>query len=117
MVKTEGPREESLGSIKATPANGAALAAFLGASIGAFAMGFFVIVNEIGLFAAPSLYGPAGGVSGRTTFATLAWLVAWAVLHHRWKARGIDPRRVFGVGLLLIGLGFLGTFPPVWGFF
>ena len=117
MLKTDGPREESLGSMKAIPANGAALAAFLGGSIGAFAMGFFVIVNEIGLFVAPSLYGPAGGVSGRTTFATLAWLVAWAVLHHRWKDRGIDPRRVFAVGLLLIGLGFLGTFPPVWGFF
>ncbi len=114
MVRADGPREKSPGS---TPANGAALAAFLGASIGAFAMGFFVILNEIGLFAAPSLYGPAGGVSGRTTFATFIWLVAWAVLHHRWKGRGIDPHRVFGVGLFLICLGFLGTFPPVWGVF
>jgi hypothetical protein len=117
MAKAEGPGERSLGSLEAAPANGAALAAFLGGSIGAFAMGFFVIVNEIGLFVAPSLYGPAGGVSGRTTFATLAWLVAWAVLHHRWKDRGIDSRRIFGIGLLLIGLGFVGTFPPVWGFF
>ncbi len=117
MVRAAGSRAESPGSTKPTPANGAALAAFLGGTIGAFAMGFFVIVNEIGLFAAPSLYGPAGGVSGRTTFSTLTWLVAWAVLHHRWKDREIDPRRVFAVGLLLIGLGFLGTFPPVWGFF
>jgi hypothetical protein len=79
-------------------------------------MGFFVIINEIGLFVAPSLYGPSGGLSGRTTFATVAWLVAWAVLHHRWKERGIDPR-VFRVGLLLLGLGILGTFPPVWSLF
>ena len=117
MVNAHGPREEGVESIRATASNGAALAAFLGACIGAFSMGFFVILNEIGLFAAPSLYGPSGGVSGRTTFATVAWLVAWAVLHHRWKDRGIAPRGVFRVGLLLLCLGILGTFPPVWGLF
>ena len=117
MIRVNERRDESAGSTTTTPTNGAALSGFLGGSIGAFAMGFFVIVNEIGLFAAPSLYGPAGGVSGRTTFATITWLVAWAVLHHRWRDRVIDPRRVFAVGLLLIGLGFLGTFPPVWTFF
>ena len=53
--------------------NGAALAAFLGAGIGAFAMGMIVILNEVGWFAAPALYGPAGGVSGRTTFAVVIW--------------------------------------------
>ena len=116
-IEADIRREEGLHSAQATPANGDALAAFLSAGIGAFAMGFFVIVNEVGLFAAPALYGPAGGVSGRTTFATLVWLVAWAVLHLRWKGRTIDPRRAVGIGLLLMALGFLGTFPPVWGLF
>ena len=55
--------------------NGAALASFLAAGIGAFAVGFFVIVNEAGLFAAPALYGPSGGVSGRTSFAAVTWLI------------------------------------------
>ena len=98
-------------------ANGAALAAFLGAGIGALAMGAFVLLNEAGVFAAPSLYAPAGGVSGRTTFAVLAWLIAWAVLHVRWKNRQIDARRVFLVTLVLTALGLIGTFPPVWGLF
>ena len=57
-------------------ANGAAVAAFLAAGIGAFAMGLVVILNEAGLFAAPSLYPPAGGVSGRTTIAVAIWLIA-----------------------------------------
>jgi hypothetical protein len=95
--------------------NGAALAAFLAAGIGAFGMGLFVILNEAGLFAAPSLYGPAGGVSGRTTFAVAVWLIAWAVLHARWKARSIAPRGVFAATLILIALGLILTFPPVWG--
>ena len=94
--------------------NGAALAAFVAAGIGGFAVGFFVILNEAGLFTAPALYGPAGGVSGRTTFAVVAWLIAWAVLHTRWKWREIESQRVHAVTLLLIALGLLLTFPPVW---
>ncbi len=94
--------------------NGAAMAAFLGAGIGAFAVGFFVVINEAGLFVAPSLYAPAGGVSGRTTLAVVAWLIAWAFLHRRWKGRQIGADRVHLLTVALIGLGVLGTFPPFW---
>jgi hypothetical protein len=64
--------------------NGAALAAFLAAGIGGFAMGLIVILSETGLFVPPTLYQPAGGVTGRTALAVVLWLVAWAVLHSRW---------------------------------
>lgn len=94
--------------------NGAALAAFLGAGVGAFAMGVIVILNESALFVAPTLYGPAGGVSGRTTLATAAWLLAWGVLHRRWKGRQIESPRLFAVSLALIGTGILLCFPPLW---
>lgn len=95
-------------------ANGAAMASFLGAGIGAFAIGAFVLLNEAGLFAAPTLYGPAGGVTGRTTFATIVWLFAWGVLHARWKSREIAPSRVYAATLILAGVGVLGAFPPLW---
>lgn len=94
--------------------NGAALASFVGAGIGAFAMGVMVILDEAGLFSAPALYPPAGGVSGRTTFAAVIWLIGWAVLHKRWKGRQVGSRRAHAVTLILIGLGVLLTFPPVW---
>ena len=94
-------------------ANGSAMAAFLGAGIGAFAMGMFVLLNEAGILAAPALYAPAGGVSGRTTFATMAWLIAWGLLHRLWKAREMAPGRIYAVTLLLVALGALGTFPPL----
>jgi hypothetical protein len=94
--------------------NGTAMAAFLGAGIGAFAMGVFVLLNEAGIFVAPTLYGPAGGVSGRTTLAAIVWLIAWAVLHNRWKAREVAQRRICWVTVTLIALGILATFPPVW---
>lgn len=106
-----------IGVEREAAANGAVLAAFVAAGIGAFAMGLVVILNEVGLFAAPALYGPAGGVSGRTTIAAAIWLAAWAVLHNRWKGRRIEPGREYAVTLGLIGLGLLLTFPPVWGLF
>ena len=107
MTKIEGKRKEV--------ANGGALASFLAAGIGAFAVGFIVILNESGLFVAPSLYAPAGGVSGRTTLATAIWLIGWGVLHSRWKNRQIESRGVHLLSLILIGLGIFLTFPPVWG--
>jgi hypothetical protein len=94
--------------------NGAALAAFMAGGIGAFAVGFVVILNEIGLFAAPALYPPAGGVSGRTTLATAIWLIAWTVLHRRWKHRQLDGRRVHAMTLGLALLGVVLCLPPVW---
>jgi hypothetical protein len=45
------------------------------------------------------------------------WLVAWVVLHSRWKDRRVDARRVRALTLLLIGLGLVATFPPVWAVF
>ena len=96
-------------------ANGAAWAAFLAAGIGTFAMGLVVVLNEAGLFAAPSLYGPAGGVTGRTTIAVLIWLIGWVVLHVRWRRREVAAAPVATLTLVLIALGILGTFPPFWG--
>lgn len=98
-------------------ANGAEMAAVLGAGIGAFAVGLFVILNEAGIFSAPGLYGPAGGVSGRTTFAVVVWLISWAVLHRRWKDRRIEGGRVLNATLVLVGLGLLATFPLLWSVF
>ena len=68
----------------------------------------------IKLFVAPALYAPAGGVSGRTTFAAVIWVIGWAILHSRWKGRQIESRRVHAATMLLIGLGVFLTFPPVW---
>jgi hypothetical protein len=98
----------------ASTSNGASLAALLGAGVGAFAMGAVVVINETGLFVAPSLYGPAGGVSGRTTMAVLVWLASWSVLHAMWRNREVSATAVQALTLVLIGLGLIGTFPPFW---
>ena len=100
-----------------TRSNGALWAAILASGIGALAVGLMVILNESGIYSAPTLYGPAGGVSGRTTIAAVIWLVAWAVLHRLWRDREVDGGRVTVIAVVLILLGLVGTFPPVWTLF
>jgi hypothetical protein len=95
--------------------NGAALAAFAAASFGSFAIGFIVLLNELGIFTPPTLYGPAGGVSGRTTLAIVVWLFAWGLLHLRWRDRQLDAGRISMICLMLIAGGVIATFPPLWG--
>lgn len=97
--------------------NGAALAAILAAGIGSFALGVIVLLDAIDAIAVPGVYGPSGGVSGRTTLAVVIWLTAWAVLHMRWRGREMPPGRLYGITMILIALGILGTFPPLWDVF
>jgi hypothetical protein len=97
-----------------TQTNGAAMAAVLGAGIGSCAMGAFVLLSEAGLFAAPALYGPAGGVTGRTTLATIVWLLAWGVLHARWRSREVAPGPVFTWTVVLVVVAIIATLPPLW---
>jgi hypothetical protein len=99
------------------PTNGAAMAAFVAAGVGAFAMGLAVVLHEAGIFSAPAIHAGAGGVSGRTTLAVVVWLIAWAVLHFRWSTQTVSPRRAWTLTLVLTALGVLGTFPPFWSVF
>jgi multisubunit Na+/H+ antiporter MnhG subunit len=95
--------------------NGAALAAFLAAGFGCFAIGAVVILSELGIFVPPTLYEPAGGVSGRTTLGVVIWLVAWVILHFAWRNREVNPGPVYVSTVILILLGLIATFPPFWG--
>lgn len=100
-----------------TRPNGALWAAILASGVGGFAVGLVVILNESGIFEAPALYAPAGGVSGRTTIAAAIWLLSWAALHRLWRNREVDGGRVTAIAVVLIALGLVGTFPPVWSLF
>jgi hypothetical protein len=100
--------------------NGPAAAAILAAGVGCLAMGLFTVLAAAsealaeGVF---NLYDPVGPLSGKTTGAVVVYLVAWAVLHNAWKNRSVDFGRVFVATLVLVALGFLGTFPPFFELF
>ena len=94
--------------------NGAAMAAILAAAIGSAAFGVIVLLGATGVFSAPVLYAPAGGLSTRSTLAVVAWLLAWVVLHRRWRDRTVSVSRVGAWSFSLVFASIAATFPPLW---
>ena len=114
MATSASPVGGAAARVEETVQNGAAMAAFLAAGIGTFVLGLVVILNEAGVYTAPTLYEPSGGVTGRTAIGTVVWLIAWAALHALWKRRSVEPGRVLALTLALLLLGLVLMFPPVW---
>jgi len=88
-------------------------AAILGAGIGCLALGILTTLAEASADFANLLKISAdvGPLSGKVIYSIVFWLVAWGALHFTWHARQINFGKVFTATLILIGLGFLGTFP------
>jgi hypothetical protein len=95
--------------------NGGGAAAVLAAGIGAFLMAFIALLADKSpaIRSAMIFYKPTGPLSGVTTSAIIVWLAAWFVLHARWKSRNVAVGRIGAVGLTLLILGLLLTFPPI----
>jgi hypothetical protein len=104
-----------------TKPNGPVAASFLAAGIASLTLGIFVVLNEFGGGITDFLkfdknFGLGSGVgplSGKVVLAVIAWVISWGVLHYLWRGKEVDFRRVLIATLVLVGLGFLLTFPPV----
>ncbi len=95
--------------------NGSGAAAILAAGIGAFALAVLAIAGDKSAPIAKSLifYQPTGPLSGVTTAAILIWLFTWGILEWRWRTRTVRAGRINTAALILLGLSFLLTFPPL----
>jgi hypothetical protein len=92
-----------------------ASAAFLSSGIGCLVIGLMTTGAEIsqGFKDALNWWNPVGPLTGKTAVGVLAWLISWAILHFLWKDKEVDFNKTFIVTLVLIGLGFVFTFPPI----
>jgi len=104
--------EERIGTRKP---NGPAAAAIMAAGAGTFAIGLMTTLAEAfaGLRSALTWYAPSGPLSGKTGVGIIVWLVVWVALVSVWRGRNVNIGRVLTWTALLLVLGFLGTFPPV----
>lgn len=95
--------------------NGPAAAAILSAGVGSATIGLMTTgaVISAGLKSALNWWSPAGPLTGKTSVGVVAWLVTWIVLHVLWKDKDVPLVRVLVVMLVLLVLGVLLTFPPV----
>jgi hypothetical protein len=100
-----------------TPAqtNGSGAAAILSAGIGAFALSVLAIAGDKSAHIASRFifYKPTGPLSGVTTAAILIWLFTWGGLEWRWRNKTVPAGRINTAALILLGLSFLLTFPPL----
>jgi hypothetical protein len=94
---------------------GPAAAALISSGIGTLFIGLFTMgaVLSEGLREFLNWWNPAGPLTGKTGLAVILWLASWIVMHTRWKDKESDLGRAFIITLVLIGLGLLFTFPPV----
>jgi hypothetical protein len=102
------------GTSASSLSNGAGAAAVLAAGIGAFAVGLIATVADksAAIKAAMIFSKPTGPLSGVTTSAIVVWLIAWVILHARWRGKTVNLGRVGAAALVLLVLGLLLTFPP-----
>jgi hypothetical protein len=104
-----------------TKPDGPVAAAFIAAGIASLVLGLFVTLNEYSpdinnFLKFDANYGLGSGVgplSGKVALATIAFMVSWVVLHVIWRGRELDFKKVFIASLILVGLGFALTFPPI----
>lgn len=95
--------------------NGAAAAAVLAAGIGSFTLGVLTTLkaSSQAIRNLLSFYVPTGPLSGQTTIAVAVWLICWVVFHLFWKEREVNFKKIFIIAIILIAVGMLGTFPPL----
>jgi len=95
--------------------SGSIAAALVAAAIGCFAVSALALLADAyaSLGHLMTFYAPTGPLSGVTTTAIGIWLGSWAVLSWSWQRRSIPLGKISALALLLLGLGFLLSFPPL----
>ena len=92
---------------------GPAVAALLAVGIGAFVLGLLTTLAEASTTIRDwlQLTDAVGPLSGKTTFAVIAWLAAWGVLHLALRERARLTTGVLVTTGVLLAAGLVGTFP------
>ena len=100
--------------------NGPAVAALIAAGIGVLMLGVFTVWAEASTsFASDvlNIKNRVGPLSGKTTFAVLAYLVSWAVLAVPLWKKNIPLNTALLITGVLVAAGFVGTYPKFFQLF
>ena len=112
-----------------TKPNGPVAASFLAAGVASLVIGIGVVLNEASATIRDAIgvdfnaflqfdksFGFGSGVgplSGKIGLAIIAFVVSWVIFHLWLRGKEVNFRNYFIASLVLVGLGFALTFPPI----
>jgi len=99
--------------------NGGIVAAAVAAGAGCAALGVLTVACAASTEFADllTLYAPSGPLTGKATVAALLYVIVWVNLHFRLRDRELSLSKGFLLTMLLLAVGLVGTFPPVYQLF
>lgn len=99
--------------------NGPVAAALLAGGIGAAVLGLVTTLSEAssGIGAALNWYNPVGPLSGKTSLAVIVFFLSWLLLHFSMRGKEVNFSRISTIAFILLAIGLLLTFPPVFDLF
>jgi hypothetical protein len=109
-TQTSNELDTALTRIDGPPAAG-----LIAAGIGAVALGLFVTLAEASTDIKDWLQWDdgVGPLSGKTILAAVAYLASFLILGLWWRQRSFALRTIVLVAGILVALGLLFTFPPI----
>jgi len=99
--------------------NGPAAAALLAGGIGAAVLGIVTTLSEAsaGFASAMRWSAAVGPLSGKVGVTLILYLLSWVILHVAWRNKNVRFNQVATIAFILLAIGLLGTFPPIFGLF
>jgi len=99
--------------------NGPVAAVLLATGIGGLVLAVLVVLAEAKESFAESLAfdQEVGPLSGKTIWATVAFLGSWGILTLLLRRREVDLTKVIAVSAVLVALALIGTFAPFFELF
>jgi hypothetical protein len=99
--------------------NGGIVAAVVAAGAGCAVLGLCTVASAASGLVAQLLtfYAPTGPLSGKSLLSSLLYLIIWGNLHFRLRDRELRLARASMLTMVLLAIGFAGTFPPVYQLF
>jgi hypothetical protein len=96
-------------------------AAFIASGIGSTVLGLAIVLTEMkagaGLKTALTWNAGVGALSGKTGVAVLAFIISWVILHFTFKTKAVTLTTSFIIALVLIVIGLVLSYPPVFDLF
>ena len=98
-----------------TAADRAMGASMIASGIGSLVLGIAIVLSEVNADIKTFLTwnSGVGPLSGKTGVAVIAFVLSWVILHYAFQRRAISLTTSFIVTVVLVALGLLLTFPPV----